>query len=419
MKYEKIKMGAYNIHFIKTNKFKTTTISVNFREKIKKENITMRKFLFQMLTNNTLKYNTERLLEIKLEDLYSLILSHSNIKLGNYINSYIDIKFLNEKYSDKNLLYDSIDLLYEIIFNPNVIDNMFDTKNFNIIKNKLNLIIKSSKENTQKYALNKALEVMDKDDPISYSLWGYKSDLNKINEYNLYEYYKHVLNTNNVDIFIVGNVDKDTVINYINSKFKFNNTKKEIIKPFITYKECNKLVKKTENMNLKQSKLVVICKLLNLNLFERRYVLPLYSSILGAGSTSRLFTNVREKESLAYTITSLTNSPNSILMIYGGIDINNYMKALDLINKELILKNISNNELENAKKEIIASLETIFDSPASIINYYYGIEVFDADSINKKINSFSKVTKKDIENLGNKIKIASIYFLKGIKNEEE
>ena len=37
MEYDKINLGAYNLHFIKTERFKTTTISVNFREKIEKE----------------------------------------------------------------------------------------------------------------------------------------------------------------------------------------------------------------------------------------------------------------------------------------------------------------------------------------------------------------------------------------------
>ena len=99
MEYDKINLGAYNLHFIKTERFKTTTISVNFREKIEKENITKRNFLFELLTTTSLKYNTERLLQRELENLYSLSLSSSSIKFGNIINNYIDIKFLNNKYS--------------------------------------------------------------------------------------------------------------------------------------------------------------------------------------------------------------------------------------------------------------------------------------------------------------------------------
>ncbi len=415
MKYERIDMGSYHIHLVPTDKFKTATISINFREKVKKEDITIRKFLFQMLTTTTLKYSTPRLFETRLEELYSLSLSHSNMKFGNYINSYIDIKFLDEKYSDKNLIYDSIDLLYEIVFNPNIKDK----KIFDIVKDRLNISIKSIKENTQKYAINRALEVMDNNDPISFSMWGYKKDLNRINEDNLYKYYKHILDTNIIDIFVIGNVDKDKVLKYIYSKFKFKKRKNITIDPFITYNEIPKLKTKSEKMKLNQSKLVVVCKLLNLNIFERRYVLPIYASILGAGSSSRLFTNVREKNSLAYTINAINNSPNSIMTITCGIDLENYNKALKLIKKEIKLKKVLKAEVEDAKKEIIASIEMIFDSPANIINYYYGIEVFNSDNIDKKISNFNKVTKEDVESLANKINIATIYFLRGIENEEK
>jgi len=419
MDYEKIEMGAYNLHFINTDKFKTTTISVNFREKIKKEDITKRKFLFQMLCSTSLKYNTNRLFEIKLEDLYSITLGHSNIKFGNLINSYIDIKFLNEEYSDDKLLDNSLDLLFELIFNPNVNDGKFDTKSFNIIKDKMNLIIDSEKENIQKYTLNRSLELMDKDDPISFNLWGYKEDLERITEENLYEYYKEVLKTNLIDIFIVGKVDKQKIINIFENRFNVNTVKKNEIDSFVTYTKCPKTIMYEEELPLNQSKLSIICKLMNLSIFERRYVLPLYSSILGGGGFSRLFANVREKNSLCYTITSVPKVPNSLLMIYSGIDASNYKQALKLIKKEIKLKNVTKEELENAKKEAISSIEILFDNPGNIINYYFGIEIFKADTIEDKIKNYNKVTVKDIEALSNKIKVAMIYFLKGRYNEED
>lgn len=419
MKYEKVNLESYNLHFITTDKFKTTTISVNFREKAKKEDITIRKFLFQMLCSTSLKYNTNRLFEIKLEDLYSTSLGHSNTLFGNLINSYIDIKFLNEDYSDEHLLNDAIEFLFELIFNPNVKDGKFDTKTFNQIKDRMNLILDSKKENIQKYTLNRSLELMDINDPISFNLWGYKEDLDKITGESLYEYYKEVLKNDIVDIFIVGNVDKDEIVGIFKEKFKINTIKNNEIDSFITYNKCPKAKTVIEEMNLKQSKISIILKVLNLSMFERRYVLPLYTSILGSGGTSRLFTNVREKNSLAYTITAMPKMPNSIVMIYGGIDEENFEKALKLIKKEIKLKKVTEEELENAKKEYIASVNILFDSPANIINYYFGIEVFNADTIEVKKENYNKVTISDIENLANKIKVAMIYLLKGTADEEE
>lgn len=419
MKYEKVNLESYNLHFITTDKFKTTTISVNFREKAKKEDITIRKFLFQMLCSTSLKYNTNRLFEIKLEDLYSTSLGHSNTLFGNLINSYIDIKFLNEDYSDENLLNDAIEFLFELIFNPNVKDGKFDTKTFNQIKDRMNLILDSKKENIQKYTLNRSLELMDINDPISFNLWGYKEDLDKITEESLYEYYKEVLKNDIVDVFIVGNVDKDKIVDIFKEKFKINTIKNTKIDAFVSYNKCSKAKTVVEEMNLKQSKISIILKVLNLSIFERRYVLPLYTSILGSGGTSRLFTNVREKNSLAYTITAMPKMPNSIVMIYGGIDEENFEKALKLIKKEIKLKKVTEEELENAKKEYISSVNILFDSPSNIINYYFGLEVFNADTIEVKKENYNKVTISDIENLANKIKVAMIYLLKGTADEEE
>ena len=49
MKYKKIDVGPYNIHLINTNKFKTVTIKINFKRKVKKREITKRSLLSRLL----------------------------------------------------------------------------------------------------------------------------------------------------------------------------------------------------------------------------------------------------------------------------------------------------------------------------------------------------------------------------------
>lgn len=420
MEYDKINLGAYNLHFIKTERFKTTTISVNFREKIEKENITKRNFLFELLTTTSLKYNTERLLQRELENLYSLSLSSSSIKFGNIINNYIDIKFLNNKYSDEDLLTNSINLLFELIFNPNVDEIGFNEKVFNETKDIIAISINSLYEKPATYANIRALEVMDENDPVSYNMFGYKSDLDKIDRKNLYEYYKEVLKKDIIDIFIIGDVDKNQVIDLFKEKFKINTMKMDKITPYITYSSIDKCISYKESIRgLKQSKLSVICKIINITDFERRYVMPIYASILGGSANSKLFMNVREKMSLAYTINASTKSPNSILMINAGIDKENYEKVVEIIKKEIkSMKKVTDEEINSAKSEIISTLDSLFDNPAGIINYYFGIEVFNSDDIDVKKESYMKVNKKDIINFSNKIKIATTYMLEGGNNEE-
>ena len=418
MKYKKINMGSYNLHLIKTDKFKTTTVSVNFADRLKKDEITIRKFLFQMLCLSTKKYNTERLLSIKLEDLYAMNLGFANIAFGSLVNSYIDINFLDSEFSDDKLLDEALDFLFEILLNPNVKDNKFDKKSFDKIYDRLDLVINSMKENTTKYALSRSIELMDETDPASFNLWGYKEDLDKINVSNLYEYYKYVIKNNKIDIFVVGNILEDKIINTFKNKFKIENECSRF-DAFITYGNCYDAKEIIEDMNIKQSKLSVVLKGINLSMFERRYVFPLYTSILGEASTSRLFTNIREKNSYAYTVTAMPKIPNSLYLIYAGIDYKNYKKVIEMINKEIVFESITDEEIENARGQMINSIESLFDNPSNIINYYFGIEMFGADKAKVKLEKFRSVTKEDIINLSHKMKVAMIYLLRGNNNEEK
>ena len=60
MNYKTIDMGSYQLHFIQTDRFKTITVRVCLRDKIVKEEITLRNFLTTFLTYSTDTYRTKR-----------------------------------------------------------------------------------------------------------------------------------------------------------------------------------------------------------------------------------------------------------------------------------------------------------------------------------------------------------------------
>ena len=78
---------------------------------------------------------------------------------------------------------------------------------------------------------------------------------------------------------------------------------------------------------------------MNLTDFERNYVLSLYNIILGGGPDSKLFKDVREKNSLCYTIGTNISKLDNLMLLRAGITRNNYEKTLKLINKNV--KNMS------------------------------------------------------------------------------
>jgi len=108
MNLETINMGSYNLHLIKTKKFKTITIDVDFYREIKKEEITKRNLLKMILLDSSKNYKTERELIIESENLYDIKISSTISRIGNFSNLSFQTNFLNEKYTEKEMNKESI-----------------------------------------------------------------------------------------------------------------------------------------------------------------------------------------------------------------------------------------------------------------------------------------------------------------------
>ncbi len=126
-KFAVIRMDIY--------RFKTVNVQIILSSEVVKEEITKRNFLSDILTYSSKKYKTKRDISIASQDLYAANIYSTSYRLGNYYNTDINLYFLNEKYSEKNMTEKSLDFLSEIIFNPNVDNNKFDSASFNIVKN--------------------------------------------------------------------------------------------------------------------------------------------------------------------------------------------------------------------------------------------------------------------------------------------
>ena len=421
MEYKKIKSGSYNIHMIKTNKFKSTTMEIIFSDEINKEEITKRNFLADMLTYSNAMYQNRHSLVVAMQDLYSLKFFASSYRIGNYYITDFNTIFLNEKYSEKGMLEKSIVFAIDTILNPNIKDKKFDKTSFEIVKHNLENQIESIKENPLKYTIINMLEKMDNKAKYSYHSYGYKEDLEKITREKLYEYYKKFINESNIDIYIIGDIDFDRVEEIIKENLKIKTIKKSKINYFIGHNKINKKLKNYfEKDNTNQSKLSIGCKLKNLTLFERNYVINIYNAILGGNSESKLNKIIREKNSYCYYIGSSANKVDNLLLINSYISKKNYDKVIKLIKQEMkniALGKITDEEIEKAKRSYIASIDEIFDSQGMIIASYYAMEILDSDEPAKRKEEVLKVTKEDIVNISKKVFMDTIFLLGGESDE--
>ena len=420
MEYKKYDIGPYNLHIINTNKFKTISLRVNFKRKCVKNEITKRSFLSYLLLESSKKYQTRRMLEVETEELYNLKYNSYNTISGNYNVMSFEETFLNEKYTEKGYLEKSINFLFELIFNPNISNNKFINEPFNICKKIIEEQLETIKENPNYYSTIRMFEEMDKKSIVSYRSIGYLDDLNKITTSNLYKYYQSIINNDIVDIFIIGDVDNEKVRKIITKLFNINTIKNNSESHIVNYEKFRKNTKVVkEKLDVLQSKLVIGCKLNNLTDFERKYVMGIYSYILGGGPDSKLFINVREKNSLCYSISSSYNGVFNILKISAGINSCNFDKAVKIIKQQMndiSLGKFDDRDIKCACMTYLNTFKEIIDNQNSLLSNYVSMEYLNLDPFDIREKEIKKVTKDMIINVCKKINIDTIYLLEG-KNE--
>ena len=420
MNIESHNMGAYNLHFIKTNKFKTISVDVNFYREIKEDEITKRNLLKMILLDSNNDYKTERELIIESERLYDIKISSGISRIGKFSDLSFQTKFLNEKYTEADMNKESIIFFLSLIFNPYVKEGRFI--NIDKQKNRLYQEINSLKDNKIKYSMLKLMEKI-KDKPYSYNPYGQKEDLDDITGKELYDYYKKVISEDQIDIFVLGDFSSNEMKEIFKEYFKVNTFKKEnknLIIPELVPRK--RIVKYHEYDKVSQSQLVLLCSLNNLTDFERKYTIKLYSEILGGSSSSVLFSRVREDKGYCYYINSGVKAYDNILLINSGVEKKNIEPAIKLIRR--CLKDINNGKvsdelIESSRNTILSSIKASSDTPMGIINTALSRVLVGSDDMEERINNLSKITKEDIIKVSKKVSLHTILTLEDKEEEHE
>lgn len=418
MEYKKIDLGSYKLHMIKTDKFKTIRVKVSFRRPIKKSEVTIRNVLCDMLVQSTKNYPTKRDLIIKSQDLYATTINSRNTRIGKYMNTDINLTVLNDKYTEEGNYKKALDFLQEVVYNPNVENNQFDDKSLEIIKKQAKTSLDTIKEDASYYSTIRLLETMDEEGPTSCRMCGYIEDLEPIQPDNLFKYYKSMIEKDLMDIFVVGDIDILETEEMIKEYFPIRTFKKKKSKYLVDPVKARRRKQIiTETLENNQSKLAIGCRVVGLTEYERNYPLTLYNIILGSGTDSKLFREVREKNSLCYTISSVPNKLDNILLIRAGVDRKNIKKAISLIDTQMNLMRkgkFSEADINIAKEYFGAALDSIVESEANMIQNYFMMDIMGLDDIDTRRKKMNEVTAAEIIKVAKKIKMDTIFCIEGV-----
>ena len=418
---EEIKKGI-TIHNIKTDKFKTNLYAVFLAIPLERENVTKNALIATILRRGTKNLQTQDLINKKLEEMYGASFNCGVEKTGDnqimkfYLEA-ISEEFLIEK---EELIKICINILFDIIFNPFIEENKFKDEYVESEKKNLKQIIESKIDNKRAYSFERCIEEMFKGEPYGLYKYGYVEDLEQITPQNLYEYYKELINKCKIDIFVSGTMESNQINELIKNNEEIKKLEPREAKYIINKEKIENIAKKEtkvieEHMNVAQGNLILGLDVSS-EMENAKFITSLYNAILGGGANSKLFQNVREKNSLAYTAGSAYKRQKNVVFVRCGIEIANYEKALNTIKEQLEdMKNgkFTEKDIENAKQLIIESVRSITSEQDTEITYYYGQELSDKFiSIEEYMSKINEVSKSDIENLAKQVSIDTIYFLR-------
>jgi len=413
--------NGFRLHMIPTTKYKTIHFVVKFKALLNRETITTRALLPYVLRQGTENYPTERKLQIKLDELYGATLSIDAAKKGNHhiISFRLEVandKLINET-NNRSLIEEAINFLKEVIFAPKTVEQKsFDPQIVEREKKTLQHKIQAIADDKMAYANMRLISEMCAGELYEIPVYGYEKDLGNITATSAYEYYQNMLTEDDLDIYILGDFDQQLLQNTISATFQRDHQPTEHDVELTEGATIRKDVKEViEKQPVQQAKLHLGYRTNTTFRDEDYAALQVFNGLYGSFPSSKLFINVREKNSLAYYAASRLESHKGLLIVFSGIASEDYEKAREIIELQMeAMKkgDFTEQELSETKGLIMSSLRETLDHPQGTIELLYQQVIANTKlTINVYFERINQVTKEDIIKIAEKIHEDTVYLL--------
>ncbi|WP_173916451.1 EF-P 5-aminopentanol modification-associated protein YfmF [Halobacillus sp. Marseille-Q1614] len=410
--------NGYRLHILPSKKYKTVSIVAKMKAPLQREGITERALLPHVLQKATSRHPETRKLQSALENLYGTGFSSDGTKKGeNHILSF-RMEVVNEAYlSDKEPIFEkALEIFSDVLFRPKVEHNAFDEKIVSREKQTLEQKITSIKDDKMSYANMRLIDHMCDGEAYSYHVHGYLEDFKDITAKSLHEYYQAMINRDQLDVYIIGDIDESEIKSMADKFFsrksvKENHTKTENN----TISAKGKVNEVIEREDVNQGKLHIGYRT-NITFGDDDYfALQVFNGLFGGFPSSKLFMNVREKHSLAYYAASRFESHKGLLLVFSGVDPKDFDQAKSIILEQMQAMqegDFTEGDVESSKEQVVNQLQETMDHASGLIEVLYHQMLSGTDIPAETIfNNVRNVTKEDVVNVANKIELDTVYFL--------
>lgn len=414
------------VHFrrIQDSRFKTQRISVNMMVPLQKETAAANALIPYLLCRTNRAYPDYTKLGQRLCELYGASLNGDIQKLGDVQVLSVTAAGLADRYAlhGEKISSELTELLCSAIFDPVLDeDGLFPIDGFEQEKRQTLETIDSEMGDKRLYAKKKGLELLLGDEPAAISRYGTREQVESLTREEVTQAWKQLLKIARFEVMVLGDASPELVLQKLRGKF--STERNPVCCKTDALPSAGPVKEKQEQMDVTQCKMILGFRTgVSAQQWEQIPALKLMSAILGGTPHSKLFVNVREKESLCYYCSSRYDTNKGVLLIESGVEeeqLDHAKKAMLEQLDEIQQGNITEEELQSAKLSMCNSLETVED-------YLYGMEswylsqTFHPRTITPKesADEIQQVTIQQVQQAASLCKLDAVYVLRGTNSGE-
>ena len=399
-------------------RFKQGRLSIQLIRPMCREEAALNALIPTVLLRGCVSAPDLRDITLRLDDLYGAAVGALVRRVGDYQATGLHCSFISDQYAMEGdqVLAPMIEFLGQLLMEPVLEDGAFRRDYVQSEKKNLIATIESQLNDKRAYAAAQLVKKMCAGDSFGVPRLGEAEDVRHIDAATAYAHYRRILRESRVDIFYVGGAAPETVAALLKPIFE------KLDRSYVNLPKQTAFSgpaggDNTETMEVAQGKLAMGFTT-PVTIRDGQFAaMQICNTVFGGGMTSKLFMNVREKQSLCYDISSGYHGSKGIMTVNAGIDCDQEetVRAQVLAQLEACRRGeISPEELEAAKQAVISGLRSVHDSPGAIENYYAtaalsGLAMTPAEYI----ENVQQVTVQQVADAAATLTLHTVYFLKG------
>ncbi len=401
------------------SRFKQGAVSIQLVRPMCREEAAKNALLSAVLLRGSEKYPDLQAITWRLDELYGASVGTLVRRVGDWQTTGLYCSFLEDRFAlpGDEILRPTLALLGELLLQPKLEAGIFSQDFVESEKRNLVLAIEAQRNDKRAWCAAQLIKHMCREDSFGVPRLGEIEDVKAITAQSLYDHYRRILRESRWEIFYVGSAESGQVRQLCQDMVSGLSRSYLPLPAQTAFVPCQGGAWE-EAMDIAQGKLsmgfVTGATIRDGKAFVATQMMNL---IFGSGMTSKLFTQVREKLSLCYAISSGYHGSKGILTVNAGMD----MEKKDTVRREILRQleaicqgDISQEELSAAREAMLSSLRATHDSPGSIENYYATAALSGLPySPEEYMQAVGETTAEQVAEAARNVRLHSEYFLKG------